>query len=198
MLSLISRNGIFPLVSRRSFSILSSFGLSKSSENNDKKQPLKQEEKEKSANQRAVEQFYSEPSDIPKESLKATQFGREWSCQLLRNKSFEDLHKLHYVLLKEKNALLTEQLSMSQLGKPMVRKTRLSSVDTSMRNIATVIAERNREYKKKNNIGKKNTEKIEKKNEKKQKKLVRKVRTVIGTVTLKRHEKPQTTATATQ
>jgi large subunit ribosomal protein L47 len=72
--------------------------------------------------------------------------GRYWRCSDLRNKSFEDLHKLWFVLLKERNMLLTyEHFSRLQTGK-FTHPERKWKVKRSMANIKVVLGERYREF----------------------------------------------------
>lgn len=54
--------------------------------------------------------------------------GRSWSAADLRGKSFEDLHALWFVLLKEKNALLTDRLYYKQTGMQQPNGARLPKV----------------------------------------------------------------------
>mmetsp|Transcript_74066 Transcript_74066/g.116878 ORF Transcript_74066/g.116878 Transcript_74066/m.116878 type:complete len:234 (+) Transcript_74066:58-759(+) len=68
--------------------------------------------------------------------------GDPWPAVLLRLKSFEDLHKLWYVLLKEKNFLLAEQHEARQLRIRWKHHGRLKKVKLSMKRILTVLTRR--------------------------------------------------------
>ncbi|CAH1976179.1 unnamed protein product [Acanthoscelides obtectus] len=72
--------------------------------------------------------------------------GRSWKIEELRLKSNTDLHQLWYVLLKERNMLLT----MEQEAKDRVRlfpsPERLDKVEESMENLESVVRERNKAY----------------------------------------------------
>ncbi|KAG0165527.1 54S ribosomal protein L4 mitochondrial [Apophysomyces sp. BC1034] len=77
--------------------------------------------------------------------------GRSWRASELRQKSFEDLHKLWYVLLKERNVLVTQRGEAARLG--VVKQTwtnagRLKKCQKSMARIKFVLNERQIEYEK--------------------------------------------------
>merc|ERR1712083_1107094 len=61
---------------------------------------------------------------------------------LLRQKSFEDMHKLWYVCLKEKNFLLAEQHQARQQQVRWRHHGRLKKVKMSMKRILTVLTRR--------------------------------------------------------
>lgn len=79
--------------------------------------------------------------------------GRSWECSELRNKSFDDLRKIWFVLLKERNMLETYRGLARQTGTPIKQFHRFSLVRKSMANIKAVVAERNHEYKMLNHDG---------------------------------------------
>ncbi len=72
----------------------------------------------------------------------AERVGRAWTCAELRNKSFEDLQKLWFVLLKEKNMLATYKNLCRQSKTVMKNPVRVNKVKESMRAIKVVISER--------------------------------------------------------
>ena len=74
--------------------------------------------------------------------------GKAWSPGLLRLKSNEDLHKLWYVLLKEKNLILADKQLLRQHRMPLDFKQKLLKVRQSMARLLTVVRERDIEAEK--------------------------------------------------
>lgn len=72
--------------------------------------------------------------------------GRSWRLDELRIKSNEDLHKIWYVLLKERNMLKTMEHEYKREWKYWASPERIDKVEESMANIETVVKERNRAY----------------------------------------------------
>jgi large subunit ribosomal protein L47 len=70
--------------------------------------------------------------------------GRSWSAKELRRKSYEDLHKLWYVLYKERNMLLTEQQLSRRRQLIFPQPDRMKKVQKSMGAIKQVLGERKR------------------------------------------------------
>ena len=68
--------------------------------------------------------------------------GRAWRADELRLKSHDDLHKLWYVLLKEKNKLKSDQLMQTQMQQVFFRYSDLKKVRLSMARLLTVVNER--------------------------------------------------------
>eukprot|EP00419_Tripos_fusus_P001141 CAMPEP_0172688160 /NCGR_PEP_ID=MMETSP1074-20121228/22228_1 /TAXON_ID=2916 /ORGANISM="Ceratium fusus, Strain PA161109" /LENGTH=237 /DNA_ID=CAMNT_0013507759 /DNA_START=77 /DNA_END=790 /DNA_ORIENTATION=- len=68
--------------------------------------------------------------------------GDPWPAVLLRMKSFDDLQKLWFVLLKEKNFLLAEQHESRQQKIRWQHHGRLKKVKLSMKRILTVLSRR--------------------------------------------------------
>jgi len=71
--------------------------------------------------------------------------GRPWSVRELRRKSFDDLHKLWYVLYMERNMLMTEQVLSRRNQIAMIQPERLGKVQKSFGAIRQVLGERKRE-----------------------------------------------------
>ena len=57
--------------------------------------------------------------------------GRSWSAEDLRRKSWDDLHKLWYVLLKERNLLLSERDRFRAIRQIMPNGRRITKVSHS-------------------------------------------------------------------
>ncbi|KAK9869655.1 hypothetical protein WA026_003403 [Henosepilachna vigintioctopunctata] len=72
--------------------------------------------------------------------------GRGWTKDDLRIKSNEDLHKLWYILLKERNMLLTMEEEAKEQVKLFPSPERLDKVRDSMKNLEDVVRERNKAY----------------------------------------------------
>ncbi|CEP12998.1 hypothetical protein [Parasitella parasitica] len=90
-------------------------------------------------------QFFENNEALPKQNWT----GRAWKAQELRQKSFEDLHKLWYVLLKERNVLATQREEAARLKLPKqiwTNQGRLKKCQKSMARIKFVLYERQREY----------------------------------------------------
>jgi len=68
--------------------------------------------------------------------------GRPWRKEELRLKSNEDLHKLWYILLKERNMLLTMEKEYEEEAQLMPSPERTYKVEESMENLMEVVRER--------------------------------------------------------
>ncbi|EED92541.1 RM47, ribosomal protein 47 mitochondrial large ribosomal subunit, partial [Thalassiosira pseudonana CCMP1335] len=79
---------------------------------------------------------------VPTEKRMKESVGRSWSVAELRRKSYDDLHKLWYVLYKERNMLLTESNLARRHGYYMIQPERRRKVRKSMGAIKHVLGER--------------------------------------------------------
>lgn len=84
------------------------------------------------------------PAEKPDGSFEAVVHGRAYEAEELRMKSFEDLHKLHFVLLVEKTRLQNalERARKASISFPSPERLRL--VRRSMARLQTVLTERQR------------------------------------------------------
>lgn len=83
-------------------------------------------------------------------NMKVSQ-GRAWDANELRIKSSEDLHKLWYLLLKEKNAILSDNKLKKKIHGTQGPQGRMRKVRQTMAKIQTIISERKKicqEYRK--------------------------------------------------
>ncbi|KAJ3392003.1 hypothetical protein HDU84_004931 [Entophlyctis sp. JEL0112] len=73
--------------------------------------------------------------------------GRGWTCAELRVKSFDDLHKLWWICIKEQNKLLSQKDEARMFKVIFPHPQRLQQVRLTMRNIRAVLHERLISYK---------------------------------------------------
>ncbi|XP_076224088.1 mitochondrial ribosomal protein L47 isoform X2 [Nomia melanderi] len=88
-------------------------------------------------------EFFDDKENWGKDQIKV---GRSWRIDELRLKSNEDLHKLWFVLLKERNMLLTMEEAYKDLVEYFPNPERIDKVKNSMYNLETVVRERNQAY----------------------------------------------------
>lgn len=96
-----------------------------------------------SATKSDLMEFFEKKENINEEMIK---HGRPWRVEELRIKSNTDIHKLWYVLHKERNMLLTMEEMYKKSGEIFPSPDRIAKVDESMENILTVVDERNIAY----------------------------------------------------
>ncbi|KMT05795.1 hypothetical protein BVRB_7g166340 [Beta vulgaris subsp. vulgaris] len=87
-----------------------------------------------------LEQFFE--VDRAADDEKRVVYGRGWKASELRLKSWDDLHKLWYVLLKEKNMLMTQRQMLNAQNLRFPNPERISKVRRSMCRIKHVLTER--------------------------------------------------------
>ncbi|KAL8162225.1 hypothetical protein V2J09_013714 [Rumex salicifolius] len=87
-----------------------------------------------------LEQFFE--IDRKPDDEKPVVYGRGWKASELRLKSWDDLNKLWYVLLKEKNMLMSQKQMLNAQNLRFPNPERISKVKKSMCRIKHVLTER--------------------------------------------------------
>ncbi|XP_047946819.1 39S ribosomal protein L47, mitochondrial-like [Salvia hispanica] len=87
-----------------------------------------------------LEEFFE--ADRKPDDEKPVVYGRSWKASELRLKSWDDLNKLWYVLLKEKNMLMTQRQMLNAQNLNFPSPERISKVRKSMCRIKHVLTER--------------------------------------------------------
>ncbi|CAA2983654.1 39S ribosomal L47, mitochondrial [Olea europaea subsp. europaea] len=87
-----------------------------------------------------LEEFFD--ADRSPDDDKAVVYGRSWKASELRLKSWDDLNKLWYILLKEKNMLMTQRQMLHAQNLRFPNPERISKVRKSMCRIKHVLTER--------------------------------------------------------
>ncbi|CAH1776192.1 unnamed protein product [Owenia fusiformis] len=88
-------------------------------------------------------EFFDDKREWGEQKAKA---GRPWKVEELRLKSNSDLHKLWYVLLKERNMLMTMEEEYNRELELLPSPERFEKVEESMENVLKVVKERDRAY----------------------------------------------------
>jgi len=120
--------------------------------------PLSVANHQQAAPTRGIEEFFDDQLKTNIEEFsksngqvaaKPVMTGKPWSTVDLKKKSFDDLHKLWFVLLKERNLLITESLRLKtqpELIKEFRLNTRQKKVRKSMARIKGLLELRKHEY----------------------------------------------------
>ncbi|XP_071939759.1 uncharacterized protein [Coffea arabica] len=87
-----------------------------------------------------LEDFFE--ADRSPDDDKPAVYGRGWKASKLRLKSWDDLQKLWFVLLKEKNMLMTQRQMLHAQNLRFANPERISKVRKSMCRIKHVLTER--------------------------------------------------------
>ncbi|XP_055542450.1 39S ribosomal protein L47, mitochondrial [Wyeomyia smithii] len=90
-----------------------------------------------------LSEFFEDKKNLGENEVK---HGRAWTKDELRIKANSDLHKLWFILLKERNMLLTMEHECNDKMELFPSPERLDKVKESMENIEHVVRERNRAY----------------------------------------------------
>ncbi|XP_030373936.1 39S ribosomal protein L47, mitochondrial [Scaptodrosophila lebanonensis] len=88
-------------------------------------------------------EFFDDPKVWSENEVKV---GRAWKPDELRIKSNKELHQLWYILLKERNMLLTMEHECNDKMEVFPNPERIDKVKISMENLETVVRERNKAY----------------------------------------------------
>lgn len=83
----------------------------------------------------------AEKAEVPHYELHVN-VGRAWTYDELRLKTNEELHKLWYVLLKEKNRLLADGAIAERITGQKINPKNIKKVENSMNRLSTVVKER--------------------------------------------------------
>eukprot|EP00099_Drosophila_melanogaster_P029514 NP_788610.1 mitochondrial ribosomal protein L47 [Drosophila melanogaster] len=96
-----------------------------------------------SAVRRDLMEFFDDKKNWSENEVKV---GRAWRTEELRIKSNKELHQLWFVLLKERNMLLTMEHECNDKMEVFPSPERIDKVKISMENLETVVRERNKAY----------------------------------------------------
>lgn len=92
---------------------------------------------------RSLDEFFDDPKNYGESIVRS---GRPWRLDELRLKSNSDLHKLWFVLYKERNMLYTMQEACKKELEIFPSPERIDKVEESMANLENIVRERNNAY----------------------------------------------------
>lgn len=91
----------------------------------------------------SLDEFFDNPKNFGETTVRS---GRPWRSDELRLKSNSDLHKLWFVLYKERNMLYTMQEACKKESEIFPSPERIDKVEESMANLENIVRERNNAY----------------------------------------------------